>query len=113
MERGQRIGIALFLFPLSILLSLGCSHSQTLVVRSQAKHKAYAQNFSQAVANPHEDGMYEFVLISDDARPNQQQKHEAARLISSLTSGPPVPTRRRPIDRSIPANPCRCTRSCM
>jgi hypothetical protein len=86
MERGQRMRISFFVFPFSFFLfAAGCSHSQTLVVRSQAKHKAYAQNFSQAVANPHEDGMYEFVLISDDARPNQQQKHDAARLISSIT----------------------------
>jgi hypothetical protein len=75
------------LLPVCMLaLAVGCSHSPRLVVRSQAKHKAYAQNFSQAVANTHEDGMYEFVLISDEARPNQQKKHEAARLISSITS---------------------------
>ena len=65
---------SIFLFPCSLLLVTGCSHNAQLVVRSDAKKVAYAQTFSQAVADRSEDGTFQFVLIADDARPREARE---------------------------------------
>jgi len=84
-----------FLLPVSLLLVVGCSHSSTLVVRCQQKQKAYTQSFPQAVANCHEDGMYEFVLVSDDAKP----KEPSPRLAQWITGKKPPAD--QPLDPSV------------
>lgn len=78
-----------------LLFVVGCSHSSTLLVRSQEKHKAYLQKFPQAVANCHEDGMFEFVLISDDSKP----RDEAPRLAQWITGRKPAAD--KPLDPSV------------
>jgi len=55
------------LLALSLLLAGGCSsQAGQLVVKSDTKKVAYAQKFSQAVAERTEEGMYQFVLVADD-----------------------------------------------
>ncbi len=78
---------------LLLLLSVGCSHSSTLVVRCQEKNKAFVQKFPQAVANCHEDGMFEFVLVSDDGKPTEPTTPRLAQWI----------TGKKPSDRLDPS----------
>jgi hypothetical protein len=90
MQGRSRVGISGWLLSLCLFnfLLVGCSHSSTLVVRCENRNKAFTQNFPQAVANCTEDGTYEFVLISDDARP--QQSIQKASLIHRDKSGRPL-----------------------
>ena len=61
--------LSLLFLPFSFALAGCSSKTPTLVVHSDAKKVAYAQTFSQAVAGQTEDGAFQFVLVSDDARP--------------------------------------------
>jgi hypothetical protein len=63
--------IRFFVLPVSMLLLVGCATGPAvLTLHSNSRDVPFAQMFNEAYASLSEEGMYEFVLVSDGAQPN-------------------------------------------